>query len=107
MRRALTGIVPVEILNRKEKAFVSRTHLLGISKDGSRLMEEDTNPLICSLDIVDSQRMWDALRRAGHADDVPIIALMRTVQIERWLRTQQALGHLEELTIPKMAARTL
>ena len=57
MRRALVGIVPDEILNRKMKAFVARSPLVAISTDWTHFVEMTQNMLSSSLGIVDSERL--------------------------------------------------
>src|SRR5213075_2882466 len=52
MRRALVGIVPDEILNRKTKAFVARAPMKTVSRDWAKLMEMTQNMVIGSLGIV-------------------------------------------------------
>jgi asparagine synthase (glutamine-hydrolysing) len=92
MRRALVGIVPDEILNRKGKAFVVRSPMLVISKDWAHFAEMTQNMLSSSRGIVDSERLLHALRRGRRGEEVPIVALMRTILLEQWLRDLRALG---------------
>lgn len=87
MRRALVGIVPEEILNRKAKAFVARGPLRTIANHWSTLMEITHEMVSASLGIVDPQRMADALRSARRGEGIPIVTLMRTIQLECWLRS--------------------
>jgi asparagine synthase (glutamine-hydrolysing) len=87
MRRALAGIVPDEILNRKSKAFVARAPMVGISNDWARLVEI-TQDMVCnSLGIVDSIRLQEMLQKARRGEDeLPMIPLMRTLLIEGWIK---------------------
>lgn len=97
MRRALTGIVPNEILNRKRKAFVTRGPRVGIASEWPYLLELGQHMLISSLGIVDSTRFLEMLQKIRQGADVPIVPLMRSVGIELWLRNLTAshvLGHL-------------
>lgn len=105
MRRALVGIVPEEILNRKTKAFVARAPLVAISKDWAHFAEMTQHMLIGSLGIVDLERMSNALQRARRGEEVPIVTLMRTIQIEDWLRNLRTLGFLnmDETGKPELA----
>ena len=43
MRRALVGIVPDEILNRKRKAFVARSPMVAIKNDWAHFVEDDVS----------------------------------------------------------------
>jgi asparagine synthase (glutamine-hydrolysing) len=84
MRRALNGIVPPEILNRKRKAFVSRAPRFAIKDCWGQLTSRDF--LCSSLEIVDSATLLDALKRAKDGEDLPLPPLVRTLSLECWLR---------------------
>src|SRR5947207_13543144 len=53
MRRALVGIVPDEILNRKTKAFVARSPLIAVSMNWANFVEMTQHMVSSSLGIVD------------------------------------------------------
>src|SRR5208337_4130208 len=53
MRRALIGIVPDELLNRKRKAFVTRGPRVGIAAEWPHLLELGQHLLMSSLGIAD------------------------------------------------------
>jgi asparagine synthase (glutamine-hydrolysing) len=91
MRRALVGIVPDEILNRKTKAFVSRSPRIAISNDWERFAEMTQNMLSSSLGIVDAEGISEALQKARHGGEVRIITLQRTLCLEEWLTDLRAL----------------
>lgn len=88
MRRALAGIVPPEILERRRKAFVSRGLVKVLSAEWSRL-RHNSSILSQELRIVDSEELESATRKAEQGQDVPIIPLLRTVALEEWLRNLQ------------------
>jgi asparagine synthase (glutamine-hydrolysing) len=87
MRRALVGIVPNELLNRKRKAFVTRGPRLGIAAEWPHLLELSQHMLMSSLGITDSMRFAEALQKIRQGADVPIVPLMRTLDMELWLRS--------------------
>ena len=101
MRRALVGIVPDEILNRKTKAFVSRSPLVAISSGWAQFVGKTQNMLSGSLGIVDSERLYATLQKARRGEEVPIVTLMRTIQIEGWLNFLRALGIVNLRPTPK------
>jgi len=103
MRRALVGIVPEEILNKKGKAFASRGPLIGISTDWANLLERTQNMISSSLGIVDSARLLAALQKGRRGEEVPVVTLMRTIYVEGWLR-KHTLGiiHLERTRKPEL-----
>ena len=93
MRRALAGIVPDEILNRKTKAFVARAPMKTVSRDWAKLMEMTQNMVIGSLGIVDSARLIETLQKARRGEDeIPMISLTRTILIEGWLKDIRKFG---------------
>jgi len=92
MRRALVGIVPDEILNRKTKAFVARSPMVAISNDWAHFAGMTQNMLSSSLGIVDSERISEALQKVRRGEEVPMITLRRTLCLEEWLKDLRALG---------------
>jgi asparagine synthase (glutamine-hydrolysing) len=86
MRRALVGIVPDELLNRKRKAYVARGPLAAISRDFSDFITLTQRMTSGSLGIVDTDRLLRALHSARGGREIPIVPLLRTLSIELWLR---------------------
>jgi len=86
MRRALIGIVPDELLNRKRKAYVVRSVMTAISAEYKNLVELTHNMESSSLGIVDSKRFHEALQKVRQNQEVPMVPLMRTIGIEIWLQ---------------------
>jgi asparagine synthase (glutamine-hydrolysing) len=86
MRRSLTGIVPDQVLNRKRKAFVSRAPIMAISAEWTSLLETSQNMVTSSIGIVDAKRLLATLEDAHRGREVPIVPLLRTLNIEFWLR---------------------
>ena len=95
MRRALVGIVPDEILNRKTKAFVARSPMVAISNDWAHFVEMTQNMLSSSLGIVDSERISEALQKVRRGEEVPMITLKRTIFLEGWLKDLRTLGIID------------
>jgi asparagine synthase (glutamine-hydrolysing) len=95
MRRALRGIVPDEILDRKRKAFVARAPRLQISTQVSSLADVSQEMIIGSLGIVDTDAFTKILQKT-QSEDVPIVPLMRTLAIECWLKSVTLHGLLSE-----------
>lgn len=86
MRRALAGIVPAEILNRKRKAFVQQGPLRAISHEWQELTVLTSGMRSDSLGFVDSARFLQALKAASAGKMIPLVPLLRTTALERWLR---------------------
>jgi len=87
MRRALTDIVPDEILNRKRKAYIVRAPITAISTDWNNLVQMTRNLTCSSLGIVSTDAFAEALHKARNGQDIPIVLLMRTLSTELWLTT--------------------
>jgi len=85
-RRALAGIVPDEILNRKRKASVGRAPVLAFSAERPRLLEISQNMISETLCIVNPKVFWETMRAAMDGQEVSTVRLLRTVGIELWLR---------------------
>jgi len=92
MRRALVGVVPDEILNRKTKAFVARSPLVAISTDWAHFVGITQDMLSGSLGIVDSERLHAALQKARRGEQLPMVMLNRTLCLEGWLKDLRSLG---------------
>lgn len=86
MRRALAGIVPTEILDRKSKAVVARGPTVTISAHWADLVCLTQEMATSSLGIVAAKDFADVLEHARRGRAVPIIPLFRTLAIETWLR---------------------
>ncbi len=86
MRRAIVGIVPDELLSRKRKAFIARAPIIAITSEWANLIETSKHMATSSLGIVDSENFCEAVQKARHGAPVAIVPLVRTVNVEYWLR---------------------
>jgi len=107
VRRALVGIVPDEILNRKTKAVVARAPLVNISSNWTHFAELCQYMISGSLGIVDSRQFFEALQRARGGREIYWLGLLRALYIEEWLRSLRELefvnfdsAHQQELVLP-------
>ncbi len=98
MRRALVGIVPGELLYRRRKAFVSRGPMAVISEEWPSVIQVSSQMQSAALGIVDSRRFADALQRARHGQEIPVVFLMRAFGIELWLRNLECSGIKQRLS---------
>lgn len=94
MKRALVGIVPSELLNRKRKAFVSPTIKEDPSKDWANLAEIGRESFTSLTGIIDRERVLVALRNALGNQEIPVGNLKRTLMLESWLRYRTIQGIL-------------
>jgi asparagine synthase (glutamine-hydrolysing) len=114
MRRALIGIVPDELLNRKRKAYIARSAMADISADWTRYADLTQDMISSSLGIVEAEKFLEALQQARQGKEMPVVNLIRTLGIETWLLNLIAHGipggfprgcsvspkHLSQTTIP-------
>ncbi len=100
MRRALVGIVPDELLNRKRKAYIVRGPMADIAADWTRYAEMSQHMVASSLGIVEAKKFSEALQKARHGQETPIVSLMRALGIEVWLRSLSKSGILVDENSP-------
>ena len=86
MRRAMAGLVPDELLNRKRKAYVVRGPLAGIEAAWPRLQELCGRMVSGSLGVVDAKRFSEALLKAKHGQVDSLVHMLRTLKLELWLQ---------------------
>lgn len=87
MRRALASIVPGELLNRNRKAYVARAPMAGIAAEWASLVEISHNMAGSSLGIVEADRFLESIQKARNGQEIPMVALMRTLGVECWLKS--------------------
>ena len=85
MRRALAGIVPHELLNRRRKAFVARAPLRAFASGSPTLRQMSSHMVSASLGFLESHAFRVALRDACNGQETSIVQLLRTVALETWL----------------------
>jgi asparagine synthase (glutamine-hydrolysing) len=86
MRRALAGIVPSEILNRRRKAFIARAPAAAISAQWTHAIELTQQMASGRLGIVIPEKFGATLEMSRVGRDIPLIPLLRTIALELWLR---------------------
>jgi asparagine synthase (glutamine-hydrolysing) len=84
-RRALVGIVPSEILNRRRKAFLARTPLTSLKTEMPLLLERLKDMRLERAGIVDADAFRCLLKAAADGGPLPIVPVLRTLLIEAWL----------------------
>ena len=92
MRRALSGIVPSQILNRRRKAFMARAPLISIRSELPSLLERTENMNLHRAGVVDEEAFRKSLLEAFEGGEFPIVPAIRTLLLEAWL------SHLERWT---------
>jgi asparagine synthase (glutamine-hydrolysing) len=92
MRRAMTGIVPDAVLNRKRKAFIARQALVDIRSHWSAYTELTENSILVDLHVMDRSRLLDSLAQAKAGNIIPLPLLAHALVLEKWLRHIRPLG---------------
>ena len=103
MKRALAGIVPDELINRRRKAPVQRESTKE-STDSSpewASLKKSGHTVSSSMKFIDPDRFSEALQRAQHNQDI-LPSLTRTLRLESWLRHLVIQG---VVTNPKLIKR--
>ena len=97
MRRALAGIVPQEVLQRKRKAFVIRGPLAALASNHADA-EAMTRGMLCSsLGVIDLSALVATIRQVYDGGTVSVPSVIRLFGIERWLRNAAHWRALEDL----------
>lgn len=84
MRRALRGIVPTEIVDRRRKAFVSRAPRNALADEAHYISSGDF--ITSQLGIVNRDRLLQEIKNATLGKDISLVPLVRTITLECWLR---------------------
>jgi len=102
MRRALAGVVPAEVLDRKRKAFVERAPIAAISAECTSLTKMTQDRAWVSFGITDADALFESLQKVQKGGKVPLVPLVRTFTLAVWLIN---LAHWGLLDQPKEEAR--
>jgi asparagine synthase (glutamine-hydrolysing) len=93
MKRALVGLVPDELLNRRRKTcFQPETETL--SDEWACSIKTDLPAFSSSIGIIDARRFSETLQKLQGNDHVAMLPVLRTLTLERWLRHLTATGVL-------------
>jgi asparagine synthase (glutamine-hydrolysing) len=92
LRRALTGILPPEIRNRRSNRGPEHAFYLGLNREWPRLQPRFRELRLADLDIVDGKEFNQALAlaRAGFSK----IGLFETLSLEQWCGGLEPTPHL-------------
>ena len=88
MRRALQGIVPREILERRRKAFISRAPLLALKDANASIQKLFANSLAAERSWIDVEAFSSVLSGTVETNDPRwVMPLATTVAFELWLQS--------------------
>ena len=86
MKRALAGIVPDDILNRRQRAAIKTDATKDLSRECPSSAEMGDHLVSSCVGIIDANRFSQVLERARRNEKVDIDSLKRTLLLEFWLR---------------------
>jgi asparagine synthase (glutamine-hydrolysing) len=86
MRRALNGLVPQEILERRRKAFISHGPLLALSRVFPEMTAKQDELELKRFGVVDVDAFLGALRDTGRGLTPSPLLLTRAIRLETWLQ---------------------
>jgi asparagine synthase (glutamine-hydrolysing) len=86
MRRALQGIVPTEVLERRRKAFVSRGPISRIRAAQHKIEHLFAESLVASCGLIDREAFLLALHTEPLGDMKCLRNVTNTIEAELWLR---------------------
>src|SRR5581483_10896766 len=86
MRRSLAAIIPPEIMSRRTKGSVARSTLLGIEVRWAEMEGLVASPISAAQGYVDREGLQQALQKLRNGDAPHFVSLIKTLQLEQWLR---------------------
>ena len=86
LRRALRGIVPEPVLERKRKAYVARAPMRALQEESAKLRDWTKQMRCAELGFIDLKQFHGVLEAARQGDDSHLWRISRTLTLESWLR---------------------
>jgi asparagine synthase (glutamine-hydrolysing) len=86
MRRALVGIVPDALLQRKRKAFVARAPLTALKRSWGDFAAMQHNMQSEKMGMVHSTLLLKGVEEVFLGEEVSLSCLIRTLVLESWLK---------------------
>jgi asparagine synthase (glutamine-hydrolysing) len=90
MRRALVGIVPQEILERRRKAYQLHAPLKTLRAVSPQLLDLFQDSHLAAMGLIDPQLIRTAIAQLANGSADGWQALVRAIALELWLRTNES-----------------
>lgn len=88
MRRALKNIVPEEVLERRRKAYISRSPLVTLQRFREKIVSLFADSVLEELGWVDGSQLRAGVNNAiEKGDPTWMLPVMRAISLELWLRS--------------------
>jgi asparagine synthase (glutamine-hydrolysing) len=107
MRRALAGIVPKEVLERRRKAFAVRGPVSTIASQAESVRSLLRTPAVAALGMVNEKRLFEAVKAAERGEEVALPLLIRTLIALDWVASAERWGVLKDPRSGRTAGTTL
>jgi asparagine synthase (glutamine-hydrolysing) len=98
MRRALVGVVPEEILERRRKAFQLGGPMRALRENEQALDALFAESICADLDFIEMKLFNGALDRARAGDATEWQLVLRVIALELWLRSSSSIWNRPERT---------
>jgi asparagine synthase (glutamine-hydrolysing) len=92
MRRALEGIVPAEILERRRKAFAVRRPMRTIANESLTINKGTSQMVLALRGMINQSKLEETLEAVRCGQQAPLPLLARSLGMELWLRALGAKG---------------
>jgi asparagine synthase (glutamine-hydrolysing) len=101
VRRGMSGVLPDQIRDRKNKTVFDQHTYVGINREWSRIESLLNSPRVAELGVVDQQKFRQALElmRVGHSEN--IYQLISVLSLELWLRASEQFEGQREDRLPR------
>jgi asparagine synthase (glutamine-hydrolysing) len=88
MRRALKDLVPIEVLERRRKAYLARGPLASLQGARNKIEKLFANSLSAEYGLIDPVQLRAAYEQTTNGTNTnSTSALMRSIAFELWLRS--------------------
>ena len=99
MKRAMVGIIPGELLDRRRKAFAPPETRKHRSTEWPSVVETEQHINGSYVRIIDRDRLAEALQTVRRNEEVPIESLTKTWRLESWLSHLTTQGALTNIAL--------
>jgi asparagine synthase (glutamine-hydrolysing) len=107
MRRALVGIVPMEILERRRKAFVVRAPMAALAGSWKQITSLTDRMIAEELGLLHRAQFLHSLESARQGREEPVVLILNTLRLELWLRNALVRGIVADTRVRTIHTGTI
>jgi asparagine synthase (glutamine-hydrolysing) len=109
MRRALRGIVPAEVLDRRSKQFAARTPAMMLDQHWGEIQAVYCASISSRLGYVDDAELLKIVSDLRAGKTAPLVRVLWTISLEFWLRdlAQRGLMEMPALSVQAIGEREI